>query len=185
MPTQTVLNVNVTHRAPDSVDTDMVTGQVYGMLYEGQYYYAGSSHAGDLNKRKATHLLNLDKDHLCSPFYRFVHNECGGSLDDWSIQCLATVAYDKRLFPDALLDMEDMCIRSLRRCGHPLLNRNRPKCQNPDRREYMREWRRRNAGYMSRKGREHRERRRVAALAAKAEELALEIEANESARTNA
>ena len=185
MPTQTVLNVNVTRRTPESESTDMVTGQVYGMLYKSQYYYAGSSHTNDLNQRKAMHLLNLTKDHLCSPFYRFVHDECGGTLDDWSIRCLATVTYDKKQFPDALLDMEDMCIRSLRRCGHPLMNRNRPKCQNRDRREYMREWRRRNAGYMSRKGREHRERRRVAALAAKAEALALEIEADESARMNA
>ena len=95
--------------------------------------------------------------------YRFVHDECGGSLEEWSIQCLATVTYDKTLFPDALLDMEDMCIRSLRRCGHPLLNRNRAK--GGDRRAYMRAWRARNPGYMARKGREHRERRRLAALA--------------------
>ena len=48
-------------------------------------------------------------------------------------------------------------------CGHPLLNRNRAK--GGDRRAYMRAWRARNPGYMARKGREHRERRRLAALA--------------------
>ena len=34
-----------------------------------------------------------------------------------------------------------------------------------DRRAYMRAWRARNPGYMAHKGREHRERRRLAALA--------------------
>ena len=89
--------------------------------------------------------------------------ECGGTFDGWSIRCLATVTYDKTLFPDALLDMEDRCMRTLRRCEHPLLNRNRAKGGN--RRAYMRAWRARNPGYMARKGREHRERRRLAALA--------------------
>ena len=163
MPTQSLLSVNVTRRTAESEDGDMVTGQVYGMLYNGQYHYAGSSHAADLSQRKAMHMLKLSRDHLSSPLYRFVHDECGGSLEEWSIQCLATVTYDKTLFPDALLDMEDMCIRSLRRCGHPLLNRNRAK--GGDRRAYMRAWRARNPGYMARKGREHRERRRLAALA--------------------
>ena len=92
-----------------------------------------------------------------------MHDECGGTFDAWSIRCLATVTYDKTLFPDALLDMEDMCMRALRRCGHPLLNRNRAK--GGDRRAYMRAWRARNPGYMARKGREHRERRRLATLA--------------------
>ena len=54
-------------------------------------------------------------------------------------------------------------MRALRRCGHPLLNRNRAK--GGDRRAYMRAWRARNPDYMARKGREHRERRRLAALA--------------------
>ena len=61
------------------------------------------------------------------------------------------------------LDMEDMCMRALRRCGHPLLNRNRAK--GGDRRAYMRAWRARNPDYMAQKGREHRERRRLTALA--------------------
>ena len=163
MPTQSLLDVNVTRRTAESEDSDMVTGQVYGMFYNNQYHYTGSTHADDLNDRKGLHVLKLSRDHLSSPLYRFVHDECGGTFDDWSIRCLATVTYDKTLFPDALLDMEDMCMRALRRCGHPLLNRNRAK--GGDRRAYMRAWRARNPGYMARKGREHRERRRLAALA--------------------
>eukprot|EP01043_Picozoa_sp_COSAG02_P051111 COSAG02_NODE_5339_length_4421_cov_1.716104_7_plen_279_part_00 len=94
------------------------------------------------------------------PQVRFSNLTC---CADWSIRCLATVTCDKTLFVDALLDMEDMCMRALRWCGHPLLNRNRAK--GVDRRAYMRAWRARNPGYMARKGREHRERRRLAALA--------------------
>ena len=163
MPTQSLLDVNVTRRTAESEDSDMVTGQVYGMFYNNQYHYTGSTHADDLNDRKGLHVLKLSRDHLSSPLYRFVHDECGGTFDAWSIRCLVTVTYDKTLFPDALLDMEDMCMRALRRCGHPLLNRNRAK--GGDRRAYMRAWRARNPGYMARKGREHRERRRLAALA--------------------
>ena len=47
----------------------------------------------------------------------------------------------------------------------------------------MRQWRLRNPGYMARKGREHRARReraRVAALAAKAEELAREVDTEQT-----
>ena len=43
------------------------------------------------------------------------------------------------------------------------INRNRAK--GGDRRAYMRAWRARNPGYMARKGREHRDRRRLGALA--------------------
>jgi hypothetical protein len=43
----------------------------------------------------------------------------------------------------------------------------------------MRQWRLRNKGYMSAAGKKHREKRRVAALAAKAEQLAQEVAANE------
>ena len=85
-----------------------------------------------------------------------------------------------------MVDCEDLFMRTLRHAGHPLLNKNRAKSQS-NRREYMRQWRIRNGqgtgnSYMARKSREHRahrEQARVAALAAKAEELALEMEAEE------
>jgi hypothetical protein len=96
------------------------------------------------------------------------------------------VTFDRRLLPTALVDCEDMFMQdmqAMRHAGHPLLNKNRARCESVDRREYMRQWRLRNPGYMARKGREHRDRReraRVAALAAKAEELAREVDAEQT-----
>ena len=153
-------------------------GQVYGLFdRDGVLRYTGSNKS-TLEERMRLFNFKLRTDHTASPLYRYVHAN-GGSFDGWAIRPIAQIKYDFNLLPDALVDAEDACISALRRAGHPLLNKNRARCQDRDRREYMRQWRLRNKGYMSAAGKKHREKRRVAALAAKAEQLAQEVAANE------
>jgi hypothetical protein len=149
-----------------------VTGRVYALVDpDGVIRYIGSTLL-ELGKRMSLHRTKETHDGSASPLLRYVNAR--GGFDGWTIREVATITYDPTLNPDALKDTECAAIKTMRTAGHPLLNKNSPKCQNQDRREYMRQWRQRNPGYMARKGREHRERRRVAALAAKAELMALE-----------
>ena len=74
-----------------------------------------------------------------------------------------SLAYDMNAIESGVHHVGSVELRARSASGHPLLNRNRAK--GGDRRAYMRAWRARNPGYMARKGREHRERRRLAALA--------------------
>ena len=150
---------------------NLQTGQVYGLFDpSGVPRYTGSNKT-TLEKRMQLFNFNLRTDHTASPLYRYVHAN-GGSFDGWTIRPIAQIMYDFNLLPDALVDAEDACINTLRRAGHPLLNKNQAKCQDRDRREYMRQWRLRNKGYMSAAGKKYREKRRAAALAAKAAQMA-------------
>lgn len=155
------------------------SGQVYGLFDpNGVLRYTGSNKT-TLEERMRLFDFKLRTDHTSSPLYRYVHDECAGSFDGWTLRPVARISYDFDLLPDALVDVEDACIVALRRAGHPLLNKNRAKCQDRDRREYMRQWRLQHKGYMSAAGKKHREKRRVAALAAKADQLAQEVAAAE------
>ena len=169
MKTKTsMLNVHILHTA----SSNRVTGRVYALVDgDGVIRYIGSTQL-DLAKRMGLHRTKESLDGSASPLLRYVNAH--GGFEGWTIREVATITYDPTLNPDALKDAECAAIKTMRAAGHPLLNKNLPKCENRDRREYMRLWRQRNPGYMSRKGREHRERRRVAALAAKAEQMALE-----------
>ena len=183
MSTQSLFSVNLVRRKLASVEADMVTGYVYVLCDpNGTYRYIGKCES-TLDNRMDLNKWKLRTDYTCSPLYRYVHDEWGGTFDDWSIQEIASVTFDRRLLPTALVDCEDMFMQAMRHAGHPLLNKNRARCESVDRREYMRQWRLRNPGYMARKGREHRARReraRVAALAAKAEELAREVDTEQT-----
>ena len=158
---------------PNGSSTTQVTGRVYSLVDpDGVTRYIGSTEH-ELSKRMQLHCLKLEHDCTASPLLRYVSQR--GGFEGWTIRQVVAITYDPAVRPDALRDAETSAITALRRAGHPLLNKNLPKCQSADRREYMRQWRQRNPGYMAREGREHRERRRVAALAAKAEQLALEL----------
>ena len=87
----------------------------------------------------------------------------------WTIVALVELQYDAAVFPHALRQAEQAAIDQLRGQGVVLLNKNAPVDTNAARRAYMAEWRRRNAGYMAAKGREHRERRRQKLLQRTAE----------------
>ena len=190
MPTQTLLSMNLVRRKPESADADMVTGRIYVLRDpDGKYRYVGKNQS-TLDNRMDLNKWKLRTDWTCSPLYRYVHDECGGTFDGWTIHEIASVTFDRRLLPNALVDCEDLFMKTMKAAGHPLLNKNRAKSQS-NRREYMRQWRIRNGqgtgnSYMAKKSREHRARReqaRVAALAAKAEALALEIESEQVAES--
>ncbi len=163
-----MLDFRVLHR-PSS---NRVTGRVYALVdSDGVIRYVGST-LMELTKRMQMHDYQGTYDGTASPLLRYVR--ANGGFRGWTIRELATVTFDKVLNPDMLKDAECASIKELRQAGHPLLNKNLPKDKSRDRREYMRLWRQRHPGYMSRKGKEHRERRRVAVMAARAEQLALE-----------
>ena len=177
MSTQALLSLNIVRRRPESVESDMATGRVYVLRDpEGVSRYVGKNES-TLAGRMDLNRWVLRTDWTCSPLYRYVHDHCGGSFDGWTIDEIASVRFDRRLLPNALVDYEDLCMRAMRNGGYPLLNKNRARCESRDCREYMRQWRARNPDYMAKKSREHRERRRVAALMVKAEELAREVDA--------
>ena len=140
------------------------TARVYCLLDgAGQQRYVGST-VQPLEHRLAQHQWACRDDPTASPLYRSV-----ASLDDWTIVALVELQFDAAVFPHALQQAEQAAIDQLREQGAELLNHNRPVDTNAARREYMREWRRRNAGYMAAKGREHRERRRQRLLQRTAE----------------
>ena len=142
-------------------------GQIYGLFDRDSVLRYVGKNKSTLENRMNLNTWKVRMDPTSSPLYRYVQQN-GGSFDGWTIRPIARITYDQSLLPDALVDAEDECISALRRAGHPLLNKNKAKAPR-DRREYMRAWRARNPDYMKRKGREHRERRRVAALAAQAQ----------------
>ena len=136
----------------------MRTGRIYGLLDStGRFRYVGSTYQA-LQERFRGHRHSARADPLSCPLYR----ECDGNLDDWTAVQLAEIAYDELLMPNALKEAEQVAIAALRARGEELLNHNAAIDSNATRREYQRAWRRRpeNRDYMSRKGREHRERRR-------------------------
>ena len=63
---------------------------------------------------------------------------------------------------NAAKHQEDVCMKALRRAGHPLLNKNCAMDANEERRLASKRWRDAHPGYMAQKSREARQRRRLA-----------------------
>ena len=83
-------------------------------------------------------------------------------FDGWTIQPLCVVDYNPTLLPNAAKHQEDVCMKALRRAGHPLLNKNCAVDANERRRLANKRWRDNHPGYMAQKSREARQRRRLA-----------------------
>ena len=81
---------------------------------------------------------------------------------------LCVVDYDPTLLSNAAKYQADVCMKALRRAGHPLLNKNCAVDANESRRLANKRWRDSHPGYMAQKSREARQRRR---LALEAEEM--------------
>ena len=106
------------------------------------------------------HKLQALKDGTASPLYR--HVNANGGFDGWTIQPLCVVDYNPTLLPNAAKHQEDVCMKALRRAGHPLLNKNCAVDANERRRLANKRWRDNHPGYMAQKSREARQRRRIA-----------------------
>ena len=83
----------------------------------------------------------------------------------WTIRVVQTIRMHRSMYAGArkhiLRAYETSMINRVRDGGADLLQGNNPVDTNTDRAAYMREWRRRNPGYMAQKSREWRERRRA------------------------
>ena len=114
-----------------------MTGRVYSLVDpDGVNRYIGSTEQ-ELSQRMqllTLHCLKLEHDCTASPLLRYVSQH--GGFEGWTIREVVAITYDPVVRPDALRDAETSTITALRRAGHPLLNKNLPKCQSADRREY-------------------------------------------------
>ena len=83
----------------------------------------------------------------------------------WTIRVVQTIRMHRSMYAGArkhiLRAYETSMINRVRDGGADLLQGNNPVDTNTDRAAYMREWRRRNPGYMAMKSRQWRERRRA------------------------
>ena len=114
VPTQTLLSMNLVRRKPESADADMVTGRIYVLRDpNGNYRYVGKNQS-TLDNRMDLNKWKLRTDWTCSPLYRYVHDECGGTFDGWTIHEIASVTFDRRLLPNALVDCESTPATALR-----------------------------------------------------------------------
>ena len=116
------LPIRVTWTAPMPMSAGMKRKTIY-VLADGDRIirYLGST---DLTceERFKLHKLQASSDGSASPLYR--HVNAHGGFDEWSIQPLCVVDYDPALLPNAAKHQEDVCMKALRRAGHPLLNKN-------------------------------------------------------------
>ena len=154
------LPIRVTWAAPMPTSAGMKRKTIY-VLADGDRIirYLGST---DLpcEERFKLHKLQASSDGSASPLYR--HVNAHGGFDEWSIQPLCVVDYDPTLLPNAAKHQEDVCMKALRRAGHPLLNKNCAMDGNEERRLASKRWRDAHPGYMAQKSREARQRRRLA-----------------------
>ena len=163
MGTHTVPSIEFPASAHTATKANLKVGRIYCLRDpDGIDRYVGKTETSE-DDRKKLHEQKLQHDPLASPLYRYAHENTGGTFTDWTIRPLMIVHYDPAVNPDALVDAEDKCMKLMRKRGCELLNKNHAKCQNVDRREYMKQWRARNPTYMSRKGKEHYLRRKAAA----------------------
>ena len=159
-------SIQIVRTAHTGTEANLKVGRIYCLRDPtGIDRYVGKTDTSE-DDRMNMHEKKLQHDPLASPLYRYAHENTGGTFAEWTIRPLMIVHYDPAVNPDALVDAEDKCMKLMRKRGCDLLNKNHAKCQNVDRREYMRQWRARNPAYMSRKGKEHYLRRKAAAALA-------------------
>ena len=116
------LPIRVTWTAPMPTSAGMKRKTIYVLADEDRVIrYLGST---DLTceERFKLHKLQALKDGSASPLYR--HVNANGGFDGWTIQPLCVVDYNPTLLPNAAKHQEDVCMKALRRAGHPLLNKN-------------------------------------------------------------
>jgi hypothetical protein len=154
------LPIRVTWTAPMPTSAGMKRKTIYVLADEDRVIrYLGST---DLpcEERFKLHKLQASSDGSASPLYR--HVNANGGFDGWTIQPLCVVDYNPTLLPNAAKHQEDVCMKALRRAGHPLLNKNCAMDANEERRLASKRWRIAHPGYMAQKSREARQRRRLA-----------------------
>eukprot|EP01046_Picozoa_sp_COSAG06_P001973 COSAG06_NODE_66_length_26393_cov_6.455161_16_plen_277_part_00 len=71
--------------------------------------------------------------------------------------------YDPTILPNAAKHQEDVCMKALRRAGHPLLNKNCAMDANEERRLASKRWRDAHPGYMAQKSRDEAQLQRLSA----------------------
>ena len=112
------LPIRVTWTAPMPTSAGMKRKTIYVLADEDRVIrYLGST---DLTceERFKLHKLQALKDGTASPLYR--HVNANGGFDGWTIQALCVVDYNPTLLPNAAKHQEDVCMKALRRAGHPL-----------------------------------------------------------------
>ena len=154
------LPIRVTWTAPMPTSAGMKRKTIYVLADEDRVIrYLGSTDLA-CEERFKLHKLQALKDGTASPLYRHVNTN--GGFDEWTIQPLCVVDYNPTLLPNAARHQEDVCMKALRRAGHPLLNKNCAVDANERRRLANKRWRDAHPGYMAQKSREARQRRRIA-----------------------